>query len=481
MSAHQGSPARTALLSAALVGIVCVGIAAAGLWWNNRPETTETSRPDQNQSQRRENVSIIIAGDTAGWIVPCGCTSNQSGGLLRRGSVVAQAGKSADVLVADAGGAAAGTAPYQRAKFEAILSGELAMGLVAHNLGGSEAELGIGYLRSLATKRSIPFISANLRTKQGEPVVDPYRVVEVGGSRFAFVGVLSQQYATDETTIIAPHEAVLTTIESLQGQYDWLIVLAYLPEEELRQLAASLPEADVVVGGPTGQSIAPHQVGTRLLASATKKGKFVVRLDAPVNDIHEGWMGEIIELTEKHPDDERQTANLRAFHEMLEKRDFKAEETGLIPPLPVELPVDYRIAGTAACIECHDDDCKLWEESGHAHAWLTLTKQESHVDSTCQQCHTTGFGQPGGFVSALRSTERVGVGCESCHGPSLSHTKNPQESRTPLVAKDQCRGCHDLENSPQFDFAEYWEKIQHGTSAEDSSSVSENAEKTEAP
>ena len=51
-------------------------------------------------------VQLIVSGDTAGWIVPCGCTSNQSGGLLRRGTYVASVSGNADVIVADAGGAA---------------------------------------------------------------------------------------------------------------------------------------------------------------------------------------------------------------------------------------------------------------------------------------------------------------------------------------------------------------------------------------
>ena len=44
-----------------------------------------------------------------------------------------------DVLL-DAGGAPAGTTPYHRVKFEAILRGEMAMGIAAHNLGGPELE-----------------------------------------------------------------------------------------------------------------------------------------------------------------------------------------------------------------------------------------------------------------------------------------------------------------------------------------------------
>src|SRR5215831_2180698 len=53
---------------------------------------------------------LVVSGDTAGWIVPCGCTSNQSGGLLRRGTFVHSISreKMTTVYVADAGGAASG-------------------------------------------------------------------------------------------------------------------------------------------------------------------------------------------------------------------------------------------------------------------------------------------------------------------------------------------------------------------------------------
>jgi len=44
----------------------------------------------------------------------------------------------------------------------------------------------------------------------------------------------------------------------------------------LRALSASLPQADLIVGGPTGQSIRRSNWPT-WLASATNKGKFLVR------------------------------------------------------------------------------------------------------------------------------------------------------------------------------------------------------------
>src|SRR5262245_49325880 len=84
-------------------------------------------------------LTIVVSGDTAGWIMPCGCSANQSGGLLRRATYLNQLSNDKDVLYVDAGGAASGTSAYYRVKFEAILRGELAMSVAAHNIGASEA------------------------------------------------------------------------------------------------------------------------------------------------------------------------------------------------------------------------------------------------------------------------------------------------------------------------------------------------------
>src|SRR5512139_2404605 len=91
------------------------------------------TRPARHGDQ--QPLLVVVSGDTAGWIVPCGCTSNQSGGLPRRGSYINGLHKSGDVILADVGGVPAGDSDYQRLKFEALLKGTQQMGLAAHNIG----------------------------------------------------------------------------------------------------------------------------------------------------------------------------------------------------------------------------------------------------------------------------------------------------------------------------------------------------------
>jgi len=408
-------------------------------------------------------LAVVVSGDTAGWIVPCGCTSNQSGGLPRRATYVAALRRQCEVVLADAGGAAQGTAPYNRAKFAAILRGEALMGVAAHNIGAAEALLGADELRRLAAETGVPLLSANARDRSGQPLAEPARIVAVAGRRLAVIGVLAECYATSEIQVAPPRQATLDALHQAEGKYDALIVLAYLPEDELRQLADALPEADAVVGGPTGQPIRPQQAGATLLTSATNKGKFLARLDAPAPGSADRWTGRIIELDGQFADDPQQAANIGRFRQQLAAADFTPQQTSYAGAWIGPLPQEFAVAGTATCRKCHDEDDRLWRKSKHAAAWKVLQEKGAHVDPECQRCHATGYGLPGGFVSVRQGRRRTDVGCESCHGPSQAHVARPAVHTAYFgQAKDRCTACHDRENSPKFAYDEYWKQIGHG-------------------
>ena len=418
-------------------------------------------KPTQGVQSSR-SLSVIVSCDTAGWIVPCGCSSKQAGGLLRRATYAQGIRNSSDVLLADAGGAPGGTSPYDRAKFEAVLRGEVEMQTAAHNIGASEAGLGAQALRELAEKTKAPLLSSNVRDEEGKEIAETHRLVTVGTRRVAVLGVLSPKFARGGLRVDDPAEAVLKLIATLKGQFDLLLVLAYLPEDELESFVARVPEADLVVGGPTRQSIAPRRSGPTTWAATTNKGKFLVHLEQAARGTT--WEGKIVELSQDFADDAAQVASLKRFRDELARTDFSAEQTSFSPSLPAGLPKDFRVAGTDTCRQCHANDCQSWSGSRHGHAWKTLVEKGSHVDPYCQHCHSTGYGQPGGFVSLAKSLSRVDVGCESCHGPAQTHSLKPTV-KTIFDARDRCVQCHDHENSPQFAYDKYWNQIAHGEAA----------------
>jgi len=414
---------------------------------------------DKRAASAPRPTVIVVSGDTQGWIVPCGCTANQSGGLLRRATYLRQLRAGADVLYFDCGGAGAGVSPYQQAKLAAIFAGENAMGISAHNLGSTELAIGGDALMRLVDATNIPLLATNARRADDSPIAPEIRFFQYHGKRLGVVGVVSPRFATADIIVRDPKQAIVDAAARHKGEYDSLLVLAYLPDDELEQLAASIPEADAIVGGPTGQAIVPRRLGPVLVASATNKGKFLAQLEAPASD-SAAWTGKIVQMGPDYSDDDTQVANLHAFLQQLRDRDFTAEQSGYAPVLPAGAPVDYRIAGSRSCLSCHVESGNIWAHSLHAAAGQTLAARHFEIDPDCLRCHTTGYGLPGGFVSPRTTPLLYGVGCEDCHGPSAAHVQNPR-LRTQYTAMDQCVRCHDQENSPAFNRDKYWKLIRH--------------------
>jgi len=125
--------------------------------------------------------------------------------------------------------------------------------------------------------------------------------------------------------------------------------------------------------------------------------------------------------------------------------------------------------GSEKCAQCHADEHARWSKSPHANAFATLEKAKGgakHEDADCQKCHTTGFGETGGFPAGGKTLQ--GVGCESCHGPASRHVAEGAERKGTVFALTDkcddcvilqiCGSCHDDANDPGFEF-EVQEKI----------------------
>jgi peroxiredoxin len=128
--------------------------------------------------------------------------------------------------------------------------------------------------------------------------------------------------------------------------------------------------------------------------------------------------------------------------------------------------------GSQACAECHASEHEIWSKSPHAVAFETLRGKSSQGDADCQRCHTTGFGEEGGFPPGGDALQ--GVGCESCHGPGGNHVEEGAERRGTILALTDkcdscvimqiCGSCHDEANDPGFEFEliDKIDAIRHG-------------------
>src|SRR5690349_19957556 len=115
-------------------------------------------------------------------------------------------------------------------------------------------------LREQARDQRAPCVSANTTDEAGNPLVPTSVEVSVAGHKVLVVGVVSPAFATAKVKVSDPQQAVLKA-QGEGGNGDrTVIVLAYVAEEGLNALASSLAEVDAVIGGPTGQAVAPRAV-----------------------------------------------------------------------------------------------------------------------------------------------------------------------------------------------------------------------------
>ncbi len=134
-------------------------------------------------------------------------------------------------------------------------------------------------------------------------------------------------------------------------------------------------------------------------------------------------------------------------------------------PLPPFLGVDRATAtyvGATACSVCHTTEFAAWEGTSHARARDVLDGTGRQNDPNCLQCHTTGFGHPGGYGAGGDPALLNHTGCEACHGPGSDHVAAPAPDYGALPAGfPACVACHTHDNSPEFAWDAYWGLIAH--------------------
>jgi hypothetical protein len=113
-----------------------------------------------------------------------------------------------------------------------------------------------------------------------------------------------------------------------------------------------------------------------------------------------------------------------------------------------------RYLGNNLCAGCHTAEAQSYALTHHAMAWRTLVDAGSSADPKCTGCHVTGSGEAGGWAGDPES-KLVGVGCESCHGPSGPHDGTPTEPR------DTCTACHDADHSIAFSYEKGLPMLDH--------------------
>lgn len=543
--ARSGRNRAVALTVVALALTVASGFAGVGLarWLKGTCLGTPAVSPASPfpaglfRDWKKPDLVVVVSGEMHGYVLPCGCSRPQVGGLERRYNLLQmfrQAGwpyAAVDLgdLTQNHGPA---SLPNQQGliKYLYTMRALKLMDYTAVGFGQSEVGQGLfNLLAEYALQDPKPRVLAGnlIDAASNYPeMTRPLEAVTPAGSgiRVGVTAVVGPSVAEKMKALAAGDKTLRfeRTTDSLdralklmEAERVQLPILLYQgtvqneqgpkPGGEPVACAEAYPQMPIVAcvssgDDPPARPIeVPTALGKSLVISLGHKGKFigvvgVWKTGNPQRPFDLRY--ERVELTEefltdpkaraKHPIAELMesyTLDLKN-QSFLEKYGQVSHALQVLPKVPgLEKDVPVRYVGSESCQKCHKKAYAIWKKTPHSHAYQTLVDatgpSNRHYDPECIVCHTVGFGQQSGFITAERTPLLKDVGCESCHGPASVHVANPYDpewhkrinpwkylpAANRAAATDQfCQKCHDQDNDVTWihnAFPKKWAKIEH--------------------
>ncbi len=443
----------------------------------------------------KPKLAIVITGRQDGYLEPCGCAGldRMKGGLSRRHSLFKALRKDGlPVVGLDVGGLCKGFGRQAELKLQTTVEAMRKMGYDAIGMGTTDLKFPTAELVAVAAGvngEPSRFISANVGLFGFEAkLTERFRIIEAGGMKVGVTSVLGKQAQKElnnqEIELADPQAALVNVLPELKGKCDLLVLLAHASMKESIELAKRFPEFNIVVtaGGAPEPPAKPaiFEGSKTLIIEVGEKG-----MDAIVLGIFDSEAQPLryqrVPLDSRFESSEDMRLLMAAYQDQLRGLGYEGLGIRAVPHPQKELLGDY--IGSKKCESCHEESYTVWKKSGHAKAHRTLVelKPPRQFDPECLSCHVIGwdprhhFPYQGGYLSLEKTPDRLDVGCENCHGPGEAHAKAETGGNMALqeklqkavrVTKEeakqrQCLNCHDLDNSPDFDFDTYWPHVEH--------------------
>jgi 2',3'-cyclic-nucleotide 2'-phosphodiesterase (5'-nucleotidase family) len=131
---------------------------------------------------------------------------------------------------------------------------------------------------------NFPVLAANLRGRDGAPVLPPEIVLAAEGGRVGVFGLMremipagSRLEAVSDLRFVPWQEAARAAVERLAPQADWLVALSHLGPQADEELARLCPELDLLLSGHGHpMASATRQIGTVTVITPAPHGREVV-------------------------------------------------------------------------------------------------------------------------------------------------------------------------------------------------------------
>jgi hypothetical protein len=457
-------------------------------------------------------IAMILSGEIHGYMEPCGCDANQSGGLSRRADLFKQLkDKGWSVVGLDLGGTLKNARRQSQIKFKFIHSAISELGYKALGIGPEELHLGVDSLFSLgdAAKQNVgqtQLTSSNVIFYGSRDLGVPAEIIvfEENGVKVGVISVLGDSYkkeilpagaSNDLLSIESMKDSLGSAIEKLKAEKPQLTVfLSHARPAETKQLLETFPNTfnvAMTAGGIEDPYKDPEIIGGTMVVEVGQKGK-KVGVVAYYPEAEQKLKFERIQL------DNKRFSKTKAMEDAMRYYQERLKEEAIAETEPaISHPSGTTFVGSQSCGDCHTKAFAKWKSTKHgSKSWASLVANDRSgmpgdpitriYDPECLACHTTGWDPQemiryeSGYLNTTVSMHLTEQGCENCHGPGKRHDElerafKQSGSRTEellaerkVMHKDRanaeqqiCIKCHDPENSPNFNFDKYWLEVWH--------------------
>jgi hypothetical protein len=486
-------PRRSRAFQLAALGLTLASaLAGTGLaYWltSPTPEAANTPAPESKGIPARLFVNwgkpdfvIVLSAQQHGYMLPCGCSDPQVGGLVRRYNFIQLLkARGWPVVAVDLGDVVQKQGPAKLHNIQGLIKyrysmlalkemGYLAAGIGEYEAGGSWPLANIegewasrmeppAVLATNLKDADTNFPSLN-KPKPIQTQTVPGTTIKVGVTNI--VGPSVAENIKDPTVKFTPSAPSLREqIKKMHAENVDLPILLYhglaTPRKDGRkeaiECAKFFPDFPIILAlseedEPPAHPISvdhPDRGGIRnYVFRLGHKGKFIGVLGVFRNGASFNFKYQLVEMGPEYATPPEQEATqpimkmMEDYTRELKKNNYLAKYgqskhilQALDPVSGLRNPGDGMptYIGTKACTKCHDDAYDVWKASKHSHAYQTLVDAKHpslrQYDGECIVCHTVGFGYKTGFANETATPNLKDVGCESCHGPGSLHAKNP--------------------------------------------------------
>lgn len=237
------------------------------------------------------DLKILYVNDFHGFAEPYKPTGSNAplGGIAYLAGAVDRARQKQPSLLLAAGDMIQGNAWANLFLGQSVIDVMNAMKFDAMVVGNHEFDFGLQTLKERIAQATFPVLGANV---EGFAALKPYVIKNLQGVRIAIIGVVTQDTPVAShprnvagLTFTLPESSVRKYLPELKCRADIIVVLSHCGFQADRELAASVPGIDIIVGGHSHTKLLqPELVGHTIIVQAWEHAKALGVLELQVLD-----------------------------------------------------------------------------------------------------------------------------------------------------------------------------------------------------